>query len=85
MPNVGEVLKSEISRLSKKAVRQHLMPVQSATHAHRRQLAALKKHRSQVAKPGNEWDIDKWIRKRSRDIGKKAGYRYAESFKRIKV
>ena len=48
-------------------------------------LAALKKHQSQVAKPGAEWDVDKWIRKRSRDIGKRGGYRYAESFKRIKV
>jgi LmbE family N-acetylglucosaminyl deacetylase len=48
-------------------------------------LAALKKHQSQVAKPGQEWDVEKWIRKRSRDIGKKGGYRYAESFKRIKV
>jgi LmbE family N-acetylglucosaminyl deacetylase len=48
-------------------------------------LEALKKHESQVSKPGNEWDVDKWIRKRSRDIGKKSGYRYAESFKRIKV
>jgi hypothetical protein len=38
-----------------------------------------------VAKPGQEWDIDKWVRKRHRDIGKKAGYSYAESFKRIKV
>ena len=48
-------------------------------------LAALKKHRSQVAKPGQEWDVDKWVRKRHRDIGKKGGYQYAESFKRIKV
>src|SRR5215471_6210712 len=48
-------------------------------------LEALKKHKSQVAKPGQEWDVDKWIRKRSRDIGKRGGYRYAESFKRIKV
>ncbi|TME11145.1 MAG: PIG-L family deacetylase [Chloroflexi bacterium] len=48
-------------------------------------LAALKKHKSQVAKPGQEWDVDKWIRKRHRDIGKKSGYTYAESFKRIKV
>jgi len=48
-------------------------------------IAALHKHQSQVAKPGNEWDIDKWIRKRHRDIGKKAGYRYAESFKKISV
>ena len=48
-------------------------------------LAALKKHKSQVSKPGMEWDVDKWIRKRSRDLGKKGGYRYAESFKRITV
>src|SRR5713101_2833141 len=48
-------------------------------------LAALKKHKSQVAKPGQEWDVDKWVRKRHRDIGKKGGYQYAESFKRIKV
>jgi len=50
-----------------------------------KKLEALKKHKSQVSKPGNEWDVEKWIRKRSRDIGKKGGYRYAESFKRIKV
>ena len=48
-------------------------------------LAALKKHKSQVSKPGMEWDVDKWVRKRHRDIGKKGGFRYAESFKRIKV
>jgi len=48
-------------------------------------LAALKKHKSQVAKPGQEWDVDKWMRKRHRDIGKKGGYTYAESFKRITV
>jgi LmbE family N-acetylglucosaminyl deacetylase len=48
-------------------------------------LKALHKHQSQVAKPGQEWDVDKWVTKRHRDIGKKGGYRYAESFKRIKV
>src|SRR5260221_3221520 len=48
-------------------------------------LAALKKHKSQVSKPGMEWDVDKWVRKRHRDIGKKGGFQYAESFKRIKV
>jgi LmbE family N-acetylglucosaminyl deacetylase len=48
-------------------------------------LAALKKHKSQVAKPGQEWDVDKWIRKRHGELGKKGGFRYAESFKRIKV
>jgi DNA-binding transcriptional regulator YiaG len=50
MPNVGEVLKSEISRLSKKTVRQHLTPVQAATNAHRKQLAALKKQVQQMAR-----------------------------------
>jgi LmbE family N-acetylglucosaminyl deacetylase len=47
--------------------------------------AALRKHKSQVAKPGQEWDFEKWMRKRHREVGKKAGYRYAESFKRITV
>ena len=46
---------------------------------------ALKKHKSQVAKPGQEWQVEKWVPKRHRDIGKRAGFRYAESFKRIKV
>jgi LmbE family N-acetylglucosaminyl deacetylase len=46
---------------------------------------ALKKHKSQVAKPGNEWDYEKFMRKRHRDIGKKNGFQYAEAFKRIKV
>src|SRR6267143_3606969 len=44
-----------------------------------------KKHKSQVAKPGAEWDYEKFMRKRHREVGKKAGYTYAESFKRIKV
>lgn len=48
-------------------------------------LEALKKHKSQVSKPGMEWDVEKWVRKRHRDIGKKGGFRYAESFKRITV
>ena len=48
MPNVGQVLKSEISRLSKKEVRAHVGPVQSATRAHRKQLAALKKQVQQL-------------------------------------
>ena len=48
-------------------------------------LQALKKHKSQVAKPGNEWDYEKMLRKRHGDIGKKGGFRYAESFKRITI
>lgn len=48
-------------------------------------LESLRKHKSQVAKPGQEWNYEKFMRKRHRDVGKKAGYTYAESFKRIKV
>jgi len=48
-------------------------------------IAALRKHKSQVAKPGREWDFEKFMRKRHGEVGKKAGYRYAESFKRITV
>jgi LmbE family N-acetylglucosaminyl deacetylase len=48
-------------------------------------MESLKKHKSQVAKPGREWDFEKFMRKRHREVGKKAGYSYAESFKRIKV
>ena len=50
-----------------------------------RKIEALKKHKSQVAKPGRTWDFEKFMRKRHRDVGKRGGFRYAESFKRIKV
>ena len=50
-----------------------------------RKIEALRKHKSQISKPGRTWDVNKAIRKRSSDIGKKGGYRYAEAFKRIKV
>ena len=50
-----------------------------------RKIEALKKHKSQVAKPGKEWDFEKWLRKRHREVGQRGGYRYAESFKRITV
>jgi DNA-binding transcriptional regulator YiaG len=48
MPSVNEVLKSEVSRLSKKVVRQFIKPVHSATTAHRKQLAALKRQVQQL-------------------------------------
>jgi LmbE family N-acetylglucosaminyl deacetylase len=50
-----------------------------------RKIEALKKHKSQVAKPGKEWDFEKWLRKRHSEVGKRSGYRFAESFKRITV
>jgi LmbE family N-acetylglucosaminyl deacetylase len=48
-------------------------------------MESLKKHKSQVAKPGREWDFEKFMRRRHREVGKRAGFAYAESFKRIKV
>jgi DNA-binding XRE family transcriptional regulator len=48
MSDIAALLKSEISRLSKKAIRQAMGPVQSATTTHRRQLAALKKQISDL-------------------------------------
>jgi len=50
-----------------------------------RKIQALRKHKSQVAKPGREWDFEKFMRKRHSEVGKRGGYRYAESFKRITV
>ncbi|MGH7763931.1 MAG: PIG-L deacetylase family protein, partial [Candidatus Dormibacteraceae bacterium] len=50
-----------------------------------RKIEALHKHKSQVAKPGREWDFEKFMRKRHAEVGKKGGYRYAESFKKITV
>ena len=43
MPNVGTILKDEITRLSKKAVREQVGPMQANASAQRKQLAALKK------------------------------------------
>ncbi|NGY06694.1 helix-turn-helix domain-containing protein [Solimonas terrae] len=48
MSDIASLLKSEISRLSKKTIRQHLGPVQAATSSHRHQLAALKKQIAQL-------------------------------------
>jgi len=43
MPNVGTILKDEITRLSKKAVREQVGPMQASASAQRKQLATLKK------------------------------------------
>jgi LmbE family N-acetylglucosaminyl deacetylase len=48
-------------------------------------IKALHKHKSQVAQPGREWKFEPVLRKRHSEVGKRGGYRYAESFKRIKV
>ena len=61
---------------------EHLVDITSTLD---RKIQALRKHKSQVAKPGREWDFEKYMRKRHSDVGKRGGYRYAESFKRITV
>jgi len=43
MPNFASALKGEISRLSTKAARQHVAPVQSTTKTLRKQVSVLKK------------------------------------------
>ncbi len=43
MANIGSVLKIEITRLSRKVIKEWGGPVQSASSAHRRDIAALKK------------------------------------------
>jgi len=60
----------------------HLVDISSTLD---QKIAALRKHKSQVAKPGREWDFEKFMRKRHREVGRRGGYRYAESFKRITV
>jgi DNA-binding transcriptional regulator YiaG len=43
MSDIAALLKSEITRLSKKVLRQHVTPLQTAATAQRRQIANLKK------------------------------------------
>jgi DNA-binding XRE family transcriptional regulator len=43
MSNIASAIKNEILRLAKRVVREYVAPIQSATTAHRKQLAALKK------------------------------------------
>lgn len=43
MPNIGTLLKNEITRLASKAVRQQTSALQTASSSQRRQLSALKK------------------------------------------
>lgn len=50
MTNIGSVLKSEITRLSKKVVKEWAGPIQSASASHRRQIAALKKQVTELEK-----------------------------------
>jgi len=42
MPNIAALLKSEISRLSRREIRKEVQPLRKAAAAHRREIAALK-------------------------------------------
>lgn len=61
MANIGSVLKIEITRLSKKVIKEWIGPVQSASATHRRQIAALKK---QVA------DLEKQVQRLAKAAGR---------------
>lgn len=43
MPNIGVVLKTEITRLSKKTAKAYVQPLHSSVATHRRSLAAMKR------------------------------------------
>ena len=43
MPNIGSVLKQEISRLARREIRKEVQTLRKASASHRRQLAALKR------------------------------------------
>ena len=43
MPNVATLLKSEISRLSRREIRKEVLPLRKAAATHRREIAALKR------------------------------------------
>ena len=61
MANVAALLKSEITRLSKKVVRQHASSLQKASTAHRRQIAELNR------KVG---ELEREVAKLRRDLSK---------------
>lgn len=50
MPNIGVVLKTEITRLSKKTAKAYVQPLHSSVAAHRRSLAAMKRQISALEK-----------------------------------
>jgi len=50
MPNIGSVLKDEISRLAKREIRRELAVLKKASAAHRRHIAALKRQTAALQK-----------------------------------
>jgi LmbE family N-acetylglucosaminyl deacetylase len=57
-----------------------------ATDLIEKKIEAIRCHRSQFEKPGMEPDApDRWIRDRMRQVGERAGFEYAESFKKLET
>jgi LmbE family N-acetylglucosaminyl deacetylase len=51
-----------------------------------RKIEAIRCHRSQFDKPGMEPDApDKWIRERMKAVGERAGFEYAEGFRKLQT
>lgn len=50
MPNIGVVLKDEITRLAKKVLKTQVAPLQASAAAHRRHIAAMKRQISALEK-----------------------------------
>lgn len=50
MPNIGVVLKDEITRLAKKVLKSQVAPLQANSAAHRRHIAAMKRQISALEK-----------------------------------
>jgi len=63
MPNIGVLLKSEITRLSKKTAKAYVQPLHGSVASHRRSLAAMKR---QIA------SLEKEIAQLRRSVGKGA-------------
>lgn len=53
MPNIGAMLKDEISRLCRREIRKQVQPVRKASAAYRREIAALKRQVQELQRRAN--------------------------------
>jgi DNA-binding transcriptional regulator YiaG len=77
MPNIAALLKTEISRLAKKEVRQEVAPLRKLAASHRREIAQLKRTLAvlnrttkQLAKPRAVAEIQTTVERPSRFVAK---------------
>jgi len=55
MPNIAALLRSEISRLSRREIRKEVQPLRKAAAAHRREIAALKRLIASLDRRARAW------------------------------